>query len=532
MACRTRLLVLAFVATILVSPLRAAAQEISGGMALEILNEELAIADIMRTLEASAPDGPVAVVDVRIVDPEDQRVSASKSVIVDRGARGRIVWIGETKDMPSLEDLTIVDGGGRFLAPGLVDMHVHVGSMSDWLLNLANGVTAIREMDGFPWMLSARQSIGAGRMLGPALYVAGTIINAYPMWGYAAVPANSADARRIVREQAACGYDFIKTHNLLPQPMFDAVVDQAHALGMDVVGHVPHEIELGLALHAMRTTEHLKGFLHDETLLPNDADFKRALKGAETWITPTLYIRYDKFRGEKAQAILDSPAARYVPARRRAEWRALIEDGLGEADAMLAERHEATQDEVMRRLLPLKPRWLAGTDAAGYAFNIMGFALIEELGLLRAHGLSPADALKAATSEPAHAMRQDREFGRIAEGMRADFVLLDANPLEDASAYAANAGVMTRGRWLSRDAIDEALSTLAEVYGDDAAAASPSDIVERTEAIAEAGYVFAPYVLEGAADALGAAGKRAEAARLRALVVSPSGPPCDLETPQ
>src|SRR5262249_10323577 len=144
---------------------------------------------------------------------------------------------------------TVIDCGGKFLSPGLVDMHIHSGAASGWLLNLANGITAVREMDGFPWLLQARDNIHAGRMMGPVMYVAGTILNAVPLDGSAVVPANSEDARRIVRQQAACGYDFIKVHNIMPQPMMDAIAEQAHALGIDVIGHVPHDMTVDYALH-------------------------------------------------------------------------------------------------------------------------------------------------------------------------------------------------------------------------------------------------------------------------------------------
>lgn len=535
---RTKEFVKAFVfAAAFIFQMTAANAQPDDGSALRVLDEETRIGAVLQNLDKSAPKGRVAFTNVRVVDPETGETTAGEAVIASRGARGRIVWVGKTAEMPHSDGVTVIDGGGRFLAPGLVDMHVHSSSLSDWLLDLANGVTSVREMDGFPWLLKVRQSVNDGRMLAPTMYLAATIINAYPMWGYAVVPANPADARRIVRQQAACGYDFIKIHNVLPLPMFDAVVDQAKALGMDVVGHIPHDIDLAYALHRMRTTEHLKGFIIDQTLLPSDVDFAKALAGAETWITPTLYTRTGYLRGDKARAILKSPEARYVSPETRAQWRALLDGKADPQNDKLGARLRASQDEVMKRLLPLKPQWLAGTDAAGYPFNIMGFALIEELRLLHSEGLSTAAVLRAATSAPARAMREEREFGAIKAGMRADLVLLDKNPLDDPSVYAANAGVMARGMWLSHDNLDMALQKLAAIYADDGAnrkidKAASNDIVAKAEALSQSGYVILPQILRDAASALEQQGKTQLAARLTALTPKLDGPPCEIETPQ
>ncbi len=211
----------------------------------------------------------------RVVNPETEIVTPAQTVVA---TGSRITWVGDSDKAPPVSSGMVVDGNDRFLCPGLVDMHVHSSSAAGWLLDLNNGVTTVRDMDGFPWLLKLRDSVNARRMLAPIDVVAGTIINAFPLDGYAVVPRTSQDARRIVRQQAACGYDFIKIHNNVPLAMFDAIADQAHKLGMDVVGHVPHDISLDHAIHSggMRTTEHLKGFLIDQTLLPSDEDFSKS----------------------------------------------------------------------------------------------------------------------------------------------------------------------------------------------------------------------------------------------------------------
>ena len=161
--------------------------------------------------------------DVRIVDPVAGAVVPSRSIVVEDG---RIVRVGDARDgSPETSDTTIIDGHGRYLSPGLTDTHVHSSSAASWLLDLSNGITGVRDMAGFPWMLKARENVSAGRMLAPSLAVAGPLINAFPVEGYAVVIMSPLEARRTVRQQAACGYDFIKVCNVLSLPVFDAVAE-------------------------------------------------------------------------------------------------------------------------------------------------------------------------------------------------------------------------------------------------------------------------------------------------------------------
>jgi hypothetical protein len=521
-------------AMLLAAPATTIAAPTASQIAVNTLKQEVEAAAILEELRATAPRGGLAITNVRLVNSADASITPGQTVYV-RGSR--ITWVGPTAEAPDLAARTVIDGKGRFLSPGLTDMHVHSLSAGGWLLNLANGVTTVRDMGGFPWLLRARDNINAGRMLGPTNYVAGTIINGLPFEGYAVVPANPLDARRLVRQQAACGYDFIKVHNRVPQPTFDAVADQALTLGMDLVGHVPHDISIEHALQSgkMRTAEHLKGFLIDQALLPSDEDYAKALSGAEIWITPTLYTRLGYDRGNWARSILAGPSARYVPLRVREQWRKTI--ATPDADNLkLGARFRNTQDVVMRRLLPLRPHWLAGTDAAGYAFNIMGFALLEELRLMQEHGLTPSEALRAATTEPAAAMRQPTEFGRIAPGMRADLVLLDANPLRDTAAYRVNHGVMAHGVWLDRGRLDSALDRLARSYaladGDtDISLAAVGRLKANLIELQGKGFVFDPEFMKGAAAALKAEGRTTEGKVLEALAETGVDGPCAQHTP-
>lgn len=501
--------------------------------AVQRIDLDVRVTDVMDKLRTASREGFIAITNVGVIDPVAGSLAPEQTVLV-RG--DRIEWVGAAGAAPPIEGALVIDGTARFLSPGLTDMHVHTEHMGQHVLRLAAGVTGVRDMAGFPWLLRTRDAINSGAMIGATTYVAGTIIADHPLFGYAVIVKTLEEARQTVRNQAACGYSFIKVHNRLKESLFNAAADEAQHVNLDLVGHVPHDISLLHAIESghMRTIEHLKGFLIDQTLLPSDEPYAPALDGAEVWLTPTLYTRLDRAHGEAAHQLGADPRQRYNPRNRREAWLAGIPPE-GSKDAQLYDRYVKTQATVMARLLPLHPRWLVGTDAAGYSWNVAGFATLDEMVLMHQLGLSNADIIRAATSEPAIAMRRPGEFGRIVPGERADLVLLDANPLEDIAAYQANFGVMARGRWYDRASLDAALTEVAAIYDTPIWHAIDSPAAEAlayaAEARAKAGYVFEDMALVAAADELDSAGAAKAAAALRNLVSAPSSGVCAVNAP-
>jgi imidazolonepropionase-like amidohydrolase len=495
--------------------------------AVHRIDRDVRLADVLDRLKAQSRSGTIVFAGVSIVDPVTAQLVPAQSVIV---RDGRIEWVGPAAEMSVPADGFVIDGRGRYLSPGLTDMHVHTAGIGEHILRLSAGVTAVRDMDGFPWLLRLRDAIAHRRTLGATMYVAGTIIADQPFYGYAVVVKTPEGARRVVRDQKACGYSFIKVHNSLSQPLFDAVADEAHRVGLDFVGHVPHDISLEHAVHSahMRTLEHLKGFLFDRTLLPNPEEFARALAGAEVWLAPTFYARRSLAYGDEAKQLLADSRMRFATRADRAAWAAGV-PAAGSRDAQLSDTLKDTHAKVMARLLPLHPRWLAGTDAAGYAFNIAGYALVDELALMHEAGIAVSDVIRAATTEAAAAMRQT-DFGQIASAMRADLVLLESNPLEDLRAYQKNAGVMARGVWMDRAALDAALDALANIYAEPTptrfAAEAAATLAREAEVRVARGHVFETAALIAAAAALKNAGQPAAAFRLEKLANIPTSGPC------
>ncbi len=500
---------------------------------LHWLAREVEIARVLDALERRSHDGPLVFRDVSVVDVINARTVAHQALVV---RDGKIAWVGDAVSLPDPTRAFVVDGRGRYLSPGLTDMHVHTQSLAEQLLRLAVGETSVRDMDGFPWMLELRRAIESGRLLAPALYLAGTIITSSPLAGYSIVVNTEDEARTTVRKEAACGYDFIKVHNILQQPLFDAVANEAQLAGLDLVGHIPHDISIDHALHIghMRTVEHLKGFLIDQTLTASDEDYAKAIAGVEYWQTPTLYTYLHYLHGDAARAQLARPEMQYIAAARRASWLAYANTASPRDDQLLNLLVTA-QHAAIDRLLPLHTHWLAGSDAAEYRYNVAGLALLDELRLMRQFGIPLPEVLRAATSEPAAAMRRN-DFGQVRRGLRADLVLLGSDPTQDLDAYYHNQGVVVRGRWLDRAALDLALARLAQIEAEPDSGFAVTDASLRA-LLREVSRLAADHValdqkhLTPAAASLRVLGRLDAAARLEAIGTAPGDGACAEITP-
>lgn len=489
--------------------------------------QQVEIAAALDELSHRAITGFIVFKNISIVDPMSGNTLPGKTVAT---RDGKIAWVGDATAAPDSGGATIVDGQGLYLSPGLVDMHVHTTSLSEQLLRLATGNTAVREMDGFPWMLEYRRAVTGGLALGPSEYIAGTIITSFPLEGYSVVVHTPDEARTQVRNQAACGYDFIKVHNILKPSLFDSVADEARRAGLDLVGHIPHDITIDHAVHfgGMRTLEHLKGFINDGTLVVSDEDFAAGLAGAHVWLTPTFYTITGGHRAANAGQSLALPEMQYVALRDRQKWR------MAEADPH-AEKVQALLDTAtplaMARLLPLHPHWLAGTDSAQYPYQVGGFALLDELVEMESFGIPRADVLRSATSEAAIALHRAGEFGSVATGMRADLVLLGSDPMHDVRAYRDNRGTVVRGQYLDHASLQAALSRLAAIEAEPDAAyginrRSVDALIKNLKRLAARHIVLDPMYLAPAQASLTQIGYARAASELKPMMSQFESGPC------
>ena len=423
-----------------------------------------------------------AFVGVSVVPMDRERVVDNQTVVV---RDGRIVEIGPAGTTKIPEGAAQIDGRGKFLLPGLADMHAHLfpgdGTANDLAaqqltLYLANGVTTVRNMIGAPAHVVLRERIKEGKLLGPTLFTAGP-----PLLGKDAVSAEVAE--RIVASQKQDGYDLLKVHEGLKPEVYEAIVAAARKAGIPFAGHVTASVGLGRALAARQASiEHLDGYLQalvpenspvpappsqvvlgpvlahvDEGRLPALA---KRTREAGVYNTPTLALFKIVMSPDEPSEFLKWPELRYVPAKMR-EGFAKQKGGIkaGEAPAADRKRYLELRDRVVKALDAAGAKLLVGPDSP-QLFLVPGFGTHREMVALAEAGLTPYAVLQAATRNAAEYLNASGESGTVEVGKRADLVLLDANPLQTVANASRIAGVMARGRWLPRAELDRMLSEI------------------------------------------------------------------------
>lgn len=424
-----------------------------------------------------------AFVGVNVVPMDRELVLPDQTVLV---ADGRIARIGPRADVAVPETASEVHGEGRWLMPGISEMHAHVppGDPADpWVedvlfLYAANGITVARGMLGAPWHLELKANIAAGKVLGPRLYTSGPSLNGNSV-------SSPEDGARLAREQAAAGYDFLKLHPGLSRAEFDAIAAAADAAGIAFAGHVSEDVGLERALEAgYASIDHLDGYL--QALAPDGGEpgfFGLALAGAVdaeripglarrtrdagVWNVPTQTLMVHFALPIPPEALRARPEHAYVPAAMRQRWLEQKAEFVSSRDYDVAQARRFI--EVRRQLIDALHAagagLLLGSDAP-QLLAVPGFSIHHELAELVASGLSPYEALRTGTVAPAEFFGAGSVFGTVREGLEADLVLLGANPLEDVAALKRPAGVMLKGRWLSREALDARLAEIAARYAD------------------------------------------------------------------
>jgi imidazolonepropionase-like amidohydrolase len=420
---------------------------------------------------------------VAVVPMDEERVLSAQTVVV-RG--DRIVSIGPAASAAVPDNARVIEGAGRYLTPGLAEMHAHVPSGDDpqyveevLFLYVANGVTTARGMLGEPSHLALRDRLARHEVLGPRLFTSGPSLNDNSVNG-----AESAD--RLVREQARAGYDFVKVH---PGPTRDEYAAAARAgeeSGIELAGHVPADVGVLRALEARQATiDHLDGYV--EALVPEDRrqgggffglnladrvdrgkipELIAATLAAGVWNVPTqTLIEHWPAPSPTVEQLLARPEMAYVSPQLRQQWanakrQQLAAPGYdGQRVVALIELRR----QLVKALHDAGAGLLLGSDAP-QVFNVPGFSLHHELEAIVASGLTPYEALRTGTANPAVFFGAETEFGTIREGSAADLLLVAGNPLRDVGALARPDGVMVRGRWLDRAELDRRLAEIAARY--------------------------------------------------------------------
>ena len=417
--------------------------------------------------DANKSGDVLLITNVTIIDGSDAPPLENAAILI-RG--NRIARLGPVGRISVPEGGEVYDGSGRYLIPGLWDMHTHVlwqPFVEDGFLQLfvVNGVTGIRDMGG---TLDALEAVRPGGRhyspLNPRIIAAGPWLNQFEIDPRAGITVQTPDAaRQVVASLAEAGVDFIKVYSQLPRDAFLAILEEAEEHGLPVAGHVPRELSSREASDlGMRSIEHMRvetGGFCKEVGAANCEELFSVFRRNSTWQTPTLLVRRNR-------AFLDQPVVaensnlRYAPSYLRDEWEATRRERLDSESFDELRRRYAVERELAQALHRARVPILAGSDA-GELYSVAGFSIHEELALLVNAGLSPREALRAATTTPAEYLAATDSLATIAEGKLADLVLLGANPLEDIRNTRKIHAVVRDGRLFDRADLDRMLDQIA-----------------------------------------------------------------------
>lgn len=439
----------------------------------------------------STPPSVLTIANVTVIDTTGGPPQLHRTVTV---RNGRIDDIRDSTLPKSKQRGLEINGTGKFLIPGLWDMHVHM-VFGDWFprgkevtlpLFIANGITGVRDMGGELEVLQQwRKEISAGTLLGPRIVMSGPMLDGpQPRFPSSIAIKTPEDGRHAVDDLKKQGADFIKLQSLIPREAVFAIADEARKQGISFVGHVPDSVRASEASNAgQKSFEHLIGIfegsspLEDEfikgaktedkflsTYDPKLADALFALLAKnQTWQCPTLVWERGGNLIDLSDFTHDS-RAKYAPAYwKDVTWKrftAEIKHDFNTTDLATRRRFVDKELEVVKTMHRAGIPFLAGTDTPPGVYIFPGFSLHEELQRFVAAGFTPLEALQTATLNPAKFLAMEDRLGAIEKGKLADMVLLDANPLDDIRNTQKIAGVVVNGRYLSRKDLDMMLANV------------------------------------------------------------------------
>jgi imidazolonepropionase-like amidohydrolase len=420
---------------------------------------------------------------VNVIPMDKDRVVPNQVVVVKDG---RISLIGDATMVKYSANATVIDGTGKYLMPGLTEMHAHVPPIDDIepmkkvvLLFALKGVTTIRGMLGHPRHLELRTKLQSGEILGPRLYTSGPSINGQ-------TASNVPTSIKMVRDQKAAGYDFLKLHPGLTLENFNAIVQTAKEVRIPFAGHVSFKVGVWRAIDAgYASIDHMDGFVEglvpgienipeqqvglfamfiaqqaDTTQIPK---LMKGLREHQVWVVPTQSLAERWISPARSpEALGQDPEMIYMQPNTVSNWvntkKTLMNNPNYRAPEV--ERYVALRRKLIKACQQQGVGLLLGSDAP-QVFDVPGFSLHHELGYMVKAGLTPYEALRTGTVNPARFFKQE-DAGVIKAGAIADLILLNSNPLKNIEASSDIAGVCLAGRWLSNAYIDAALKKLAQ----------------------------------------------------------------------
>jgi imidazolonepropionase-like amidohydrolase len=441
------------------------------------------LALVVAAAAAQSQPSAVAFVDVTVVPMDRDRVLANHTVIVQGQT---IAELGPAASVKIPAGAVRVEGRGKFLMPGLSEMHAHIpgGQAPDELIDrtlflfASAGVTTIRGMLGDPRHLRLRERAARGEIISPTIYTTGPSFN-----GKSAT--SEEQARKMVAEQKAAGYDLLKIHPGVTRPVFDALVAEANRQRIPFAGHVPADVGLHRALEARYASiDHLDGYVEalvkegtpkevlsapgwfGHNLLPYIDESRIAALVATTrasgvWNVPTENLMEIFMSTEDPEVFARRPEIQYMPRPMVEGWIKQRKQFLSQPDVTpeKSKAFLALRKRLIKALHDGGAGLLLGSDAI-QTMSVPGYSIHGELHAVARAGLTPFQVYTTGSTNVAKYFGVEKEVGTIAKGMRADLVLVDANPLATVANFPKQSGVMVRGRWLPKTDIERKLQEL------------------------------------------------------------------------
>ena len=423
----------------------------------------------------AAAQPPLVVSDVTVIDGTGAAARPHMTVVIDRG---RITAVDSGARLTLHRDATIIDGRGRFLIPGLWDMHVHLAKAgaSSLQLFIANGVTSVRDMGGdFAVIAQWRSEIASARRVGPRIRSPGPILESAarvrrmkergtvePVDRFRAPVGDTADARRVVDSVARLGVDFIKVRTATSPETYLAIANAARRAGLTLAAHGDIVPANQMLRAGQRSIEHAIYPSLQKQDAAVRAQLIRELATAHVAVVPTMvnYYQWLNVPPSDARRIIEDslgridPRRRYVTGYLLADWKEQLAERGTVKDALIR-RFFLTRvyNGVLRDMREMRRagvRILPGTDV-GVALEYPGFSLRDELGyFVDKLGMTPLEALVSATRSAAEFSGMLDSLGTIERGKLADVVLLDADPLADIHNVGRIDAVIARGELYDR----------------------------------------------------------------------------------
>ncbi len=438
-----------------------------------------------------------AFIGVNVIPMDRERILANQTVVVKNGV---VAEIGDSARVKVPKGAITIDGKGKYLIPGLVDMHTHLLSDSDEYpdsiapdelrVMVANGLTTVRFMIGTPELLKLRERSAAGAISAPTIYVASPHLTGREQ-GNNFVVKTTDEAREAVRKSKAAGYDFIKITTFVPSLIYESAVDEAKKIGIRVVGHADSRfVGVERAWKAGQQIEHLDGYM--ELLLKPDAPMKgsvsdlyiyapdnwksfdymdeskipeiaRKTVASNPFVDPTQHFMKNTFGLLRTEeSIRAQPDFKFYPPKVQQQWLDFYRRNRFINTVPLDKRANwiDLRNKLIKAIHDAGGKIMAGSDTPEFLF-LYGFSQHRELKALADAGLSNYAVLAAGTRNAHEFLGTINKSGTIQKGKQADLILLNSNPLDGIGATEDRMGVMLKGKWYTQSELNGWLDEIA-----------------------------------------------------------------------